>query len=252
MLSRLHELGLPREVRGAIDEVALSDKTAERELSEVEWPAVADNSMSGNETVWSRVLTQEEWPTLAKGDAGKKTSRVGQSPAVRVQSHGDIRKNESVSQQQSTAEATVKTFSCRQKKRLVASPVTLPKVCLGRLDKSLHQKAPIVSSTVQSKKVILTHKRSAQEVIVTPTPEVIVTPISKDISRISKRRRLCQKDSAAQSGDLPQVILSDSSDKAGHKLEVLFKKLESELTIIRRASSRAEELYERIRTLRSV
>jgi hypothetical protein len=172
---------------------------------------------------------------------------------VRVQSHGDNQNCKSVSRQQSTAEATVKTFSCRQKKGLVASPVTLPKkVCLVRLDKSLHQKATMDSSTVQPKKTIMAHKRSAQEVIVTPTPEVIVTPISKDISRISKRRRLCQKDSAAQSGDLPQVILSDSSDKAGHKLEVLFKKLESELTIIRRASSRAEELYERIRTLRSV
>jgi hypothetical protein len=160
--------------------------------------------------------------------------------------------NKIVSQHQKVPVVPLASVSQEQHEPVVGSRTVSQKACLIRSVESQHQKAPMVSTVPQYKKISIAHKRPVPEVIITPVPEVIITPTSRPVaasSRLPKRRRLSQKESTAKSGDPKQLVTSDLSSTRGRKLEQLLNHLESELVIIRRASSRAEELFDQIRTL---
>jgi hypothetical protein len=111
---------------------------------------------------------------------------------------------------------------------------------------SQYQKAPMVSKTV-SQKVRVAPKR---QIPASQPMKVLVTPARQypvPGSRASKRRRLMlQQTSASESGDMLKVT-GDPNDNRGRDLVTLLDKLETEMTLIRRASNRAEELFSQIR-----
>ena len=57
---------------------------------------------------------------------------------------------------------------------------------------------------------------------------------------------MMQQTPATKSGDILKVT-GDPNDNRGRELVTLLDKLETEMTLIRRASNRAEELYSQIR-----
>ena len=172
--------------------------------------------------VEGRLPDKQSTPKKVQSVVSQKASVDGGEPACRIKQNSRSQYNPVASQSQ---------------KALMANQIV-----------SQHQKVPMarLAAEFQYKKVPMAHRRPVPEVIVTPVPEVIVTPPSKKVaasSSHSKRRRLIHTESTAKSGDKQLV----NSDPNGRGLVHLLDRLESEMTLIRRASSRVEELFDQIK-----
>jgi hypothetical protein len=174
----------------------------------------------------------------------KQNSRSQYNP-VASQSQKALMANQIVSQHQKVPMARL-AAEFQYKKVPMAHKRPVPEVIVTPVPEVIVTPVSKTAAEFQHKKAPMAHKRPVPEVIVTPVPEVIVTPPSKKVaasSSHSKRRRLIHTESTAKSGDKQLV----NSDPNGRGLVHLLDRLESEMTLIRRASSRVEELFDQIK-----